>query len=292
MRFLDLVDFRKPKTPGYGISKSFYLSVLSPCAQLPAPSDWISPTGPVKGFIAPLAGDKDALHKPMERGAYAVTSLDKKTVMRCLVLPREEAGFDPDYYLAHPCSQALHTDIRSAIKATWTLIQLSFEGHHPMVSPSVWFAYSIASRLAEHVGGVVADPMSEDYLCPHEARPVFAEEGPLSADQIIRVKYPTEGTAHTLGLRKFGLPELEISGFGLGVAESAGVLLVSVAQTILNNGPLGEGAVLGDRDTPFKVVPGGMDRARWDGIPCLDLLPEKTGTVDQAILGALGSRRD
>ena len=49
--------FAKPKNPGYGISKNFYLSVLAGHAQLPSPDEIANPQGArgaVEGFLAPL----------------------------------------------------------------------------------------------------------------------------------------------------------------------------------------------------------------------------------------------
>jgi len=289
MRFWELIDFRKTKTPGYGLSRGFYMSVLSPTSVLPTPRDWVAPNGPLPGMIAPLAGGPEFLDRPLERGAYAITSMDKKSVLRCVVVCKEEAGFDPNAYLAHPSSHDLHPDIRAAIAATWTLIQLSFEGHDPMVAPSLHFILSLTSRLAEYVGGVVADPLAEDYLCPNEARPRFEATGPILAPQVIRVHSPKAGHVFTMGMRKFGLPEFELQGFSADLTRQAQELLLASAQTVLNHGPMSEGALIGDTACALKVVAGGLDRARWEGIPCLELIPEKTGALDQAILA--GSQR-
>src|SRR5688572_11612277 len=140
--------FGKPKTPGFGISKAYYLSVLSAKATLPQIVEVVNPKGSdgaVEGFGAPLMTDstKDDLQKPMSRGAYAIASKDRKTVLKLIVVPKEEAGFDPDAFLRSPQAAALPQDMANRIRATWSLLQLTFESHDPMVYPALDFFESI-----------------------------------------------------------------------------------------------------------------------------------------------------
>lgn len=97
-------QFSKPKNPGFGISRDFYLSVLSSRATLPTMLEILNPAGAagaVEGFGAPLmeGADKAALSRPLERGVYVLASKDRKTVLRMRVLSKEEAGFDPSAFV-------------------------------------------------------------------------------------------------------------------------------------------------------------------------------------------------
>lgn len=287
-----LLDYRKRKTPGYGISDQFYLSVLSPTPHLPTLVQVLNPAGEgaVPGFLAPLSGaGKDVLAQPLARGQYVASSLDKKSILKMVVLPKEEAGFSPEAFLRHPSSAHLSEDMRQSISATWLLIQLSVSAHDPMVSSTMHFMLSLASHLARLTGGVVADPMAQDYLSADQTLPKFNPEDVMPASQVIKVSTPKPGYSCTHGMLKFALPELEISGFSEPLTGASQLLLLGTAQTIFNHGPLVVGAKIGDSRASFSVVSGGFDRARWDGIPVLDLLPDQTAQVDEAIAAAIAS---
>src|SRR5436190_1574007 len=101
-----MLRFSRPKGPGFGISGGYYLSVLSSHATLPRIIEVINPTGDggaVTGFGAPLALDatKQALAEPMSRGAYVLASKDRKTVLKMLVMSKDETGFDPEAVARH-----------------------------------------------------------------------------------------------------------------------------------------------------------------------------------------------
>jgi hypothetical protein len=61
-------QFSKPKNPGFGISRSYYLSVLLAKANLPSIFEIVNPKsefGAVEGFGVPMATDeKEALRRP------------------------------------------------------------------------------------------------------------------------------------------------------------------------------------------------------------------------------------
>ena len=86
--------FAKPHGPGFGISKSFYLSVLAGSPALPPISAIINPkgtNGALEGFGVPLVAGKDKaiLDSPMLRGTYALAGKDRKTVVRLMVMSAE-----------------------------------------------------------------------------------------------------------------------------------------------------------------------------------------------------------
>ena len=96
-------QFRQ-KTPGFGISKDFYITVLAATAQLPSILEVVEPHGAfgaIEGFGVPLSRDKqkEDLTRPMERGVYGLATRNRETVLRLVVIPKEEAGFDPAPFL-------------------------------------------------------------------------------------------------------------------------------------------------------------------------------------------------
>jgi hypothetical protein len=52
-----------------------------------------------------------------------------------------------------------------------------------------------------------------------------------------------------------------------------------MAQTVLVAGPVANGQKFG----PFTLAEGGFDRARWEGIPVLELRPSVRETTQEAL---------
>jgi hypothetical protein len=285
-RLADIFRFSRPKGPGYGISREFYLSVLAATARLPAILDVIEPAGAggaIKGFGAPLreGASKDELGRPMERGAYVLASPDRKTVLKLLVVPKDEAGFDPDALLSSQIAASIPPELFARIRATWTLLQLAFEAHDPEVFPSVDFLLDVASRLGALTGGAVADPLSEAYHLPERLR--VGAQRPIDASNVVRVVWRPPGYAFTLGMRKFALPEFEIDRLASSDGPLAERFLYGLCQGVLVRGPLEPGDRVGSRRAPLLVGEGGLDRARWEGVAVYELLPVKGADVSAAM---------
>lgn len=290
-RFKNLWPWSKPKTPGFGISNSFYLSVLATITRLPSIDEIVNPKGEggaVVGFGAPLIGptDKSVLAQPMARGIYAIASTDRRTVLKTMVLPKEEAGFDPGVHVLSRMGSTLGQEVIHRIQATWTLVQLNFESHDPSVYPALDFLLDIAQRLGAKTEGVIADPLSQRYSLPEELRAPNPPNAAIDARNFVRAAtMPRENGIHafTLGLSKFALPELEIYGLLPGQETPAQRLLIAISQTILQGQTLDLGDRVGAKSAPFQVAPGGLDRAQWEGIPCFELIPARTASTAESL---------
>jgi len=291
VRLRELLRFTKHKTPGYGISREFYLSVLAAKAQLPTIAEIVSPhpeAGAIQGFGVPLdaSATKEDITKPIGRGAYAVASKDRKTVLKLLVLPTSETGFNPDTLLMSPLGLEFGPEIVNRVRATWTVMQLTFEAHDPMVYPSLDFLLGLSIRMAALTDGVVADPLAERYMLPSDVRHPRTSNAPIwAADHVaIGSRLTPQGlNIYTKGMRKFAQPELEVNTIEEPLFKAAGTLLLSLAQTQLMGTPIQPGAIVGIDNAPMRVATGGLDRGLWEGIPCLELIPEKTGGLNDAI---------
>lgn len=284
-RIQDVWPFLLPKkTPGYGISREFYVSVLAAVAQLPAPRDVVRPKpepGIVQGFIAPLSpgSTKDHLSQPMMRGGYAVASPDKRSVLRLLIMPTNEAGYVPDAFLSTPVGQSLSKEITDRVRATWYLLQVSFEAHDPAVWPSMKFLIDVTRSLAERTDGVIADPIAERYALPSDWTCSPVEH--LVANEHMDVKcLSRQGRlySYTRGLRKFALPEFEMDGLRVDQESSARRFLLALCQTVLLGNLTEPGSLVGEAGSTLRVADGGLDRSMWEGIPCLELIPEACST--------------
>lgn len=288
---MSVFRFGKPKNPGFGLSRGFYLSVLAAKARLPAILEIVAPKGvdgAVPGFGAPLGpgATKEDLARPLARGAYAVASPDRKTVLRMLVVSKEEAGYDPEALVRAAASLDLTEDLLARIRATWTLIQFSFESHDPMVYPALDFLLAVVGRTAALTEGVVADPVARRYLLPEQlVSPRAAGQSVCASDHIAVHAVAENGSAavHTLGFQKFALPEIEMTALATESIPLAESVLATIAQKVLEGELLAAGTRVGPRNAMFDVAEGGLDRARWEGIPVYELLPPRGMTIDEAL---------
>lgn len=282
--------FSNPKTPGFGIAKSFYLTVLSSRPVLPSILDVVNPQGTggaAVGFGAPLANvGKEALREPLGRGAYAIATKDRKTVLRMLVLSKDEAGYDPEAFARSSLAVGASPELLARMRATWTIAQLAYEAHDPGVYPALDFLLGVVARLATLTEGVVADAICQRYLLPqHLLQPRRMDPRIDARDHVaVLLKGRPDGVlAHTLGLQKFALPELEITGLSDTDQEAAAALLLSTSQGILLGRLLEVGQSLGDPRMPFQAAVGGFDRGLWEGIPVMELRPPTHASPSEAL---------
>lgn len=284
-------SFSKPKTPGFGIQRNYYLTVLSSKATLPPILLLINPKGEggaVEGFGAPLAPDvpKDSLGRPMERGAYAIASKDQKTVLRLLVMSKEEANFDPEPFSRSALAADLDPELLNRVRATWTIGQLTFESHDPMVYPALDFQLEFASRFAELTDGVVADPVSRRYLLPDQVRQIVRADPKIDARDVVGLSHRAKETGihlFTLGMQKFGLAELEITGLEITDLRLAETLLMSLCQSTLLGTFPANGDRIGAPGFEFEIRDGGFDRGIWEGITVFELIPPTLKTPGECL---------
>jgi hypothetical protein len=282
--------FGKPKTPGYGLSKQYYITVLAAKAHLPSIATVVNPkgeSGAISGFGVPLSNtcSKDDLHIPMARGAYAIASLDRKTVLRCLVISKEEAGFDPVAFALSKEAEEIDAELVARIRGTWTLIQLSVESHDPMVAPALAFLVQISQRFGDVTDGAIADPVSRRYCLPAS---MAGGTDPTRIDAQFHIALRAARDSdwlrpYTLGLQKFALRELEIPDVAPELEPAAQSMLIGIAQRELDGQVLELGDRIGPKSAPFHVAEGGFDRARWEGIPCFELVPPPNRTTNEVL---------
>jgi hypothetical protein len=282
-----LWKFAKPNGPGFGISKNFYLSVLAGVPVLPPITELIAPKpegGALDGFGVPLVNtnDKSLLAQPMQRGIYALSTKDQKNVVRMMVMNADEAGFSPEAIATSRLAERVTPEVLTRIRSTWHLVQLSWESHDPEVYPALDFFLNIAKRLAEITDGIVADPISERYLLPEQ---VFIKPrvDPLvdAREHIFIHSRPSDESLHvyTKGLIKINQQELELYGVSPESYDQAGRLLMSAAQGVF----MGFLVKSGSDVAGFEAREGGHDKARWEGIPVLELLPPTGIPVAQVL---------
>lgn len=245
--------------------------------------------GAVQGYGVPLASDatKQDLNEPIKRGIYALSSENRKTVLKMMVMPREEAGFDPAVIGRSELAKSWEPEVRLRVESTWMVMQLTFESYDPLAYPALDFLLTVAKRLAELTDGAIADPISQVYRLPSQVLPPRPANVPVLASDHVSVRTrEKDGAVHayTAGLTKLDHPEVEITGIGEAHKETAERFLMALAQTVLLGTRLEPGAIVGETSAPLKVATGGLDRGMWEGIPCFELIPEVKSTVDEALL--------
>lgn len=275
------LKFSKPKTPGYGISKDFYLTVLCCGSPLPILSDVIHPTGAdqaIEGFGVPLDPrlGKECLNYPMERGAYAFATKDRKTVLRSIVVSVDDAHFQPQAIVQQDELRESAEELKERIRCAKNLVQLCFEIHDPMVAPAMQFLLQIAAKLGTLSKGCIADPLSCRYALPEEV---------LHAAQIKSMYAPVHVSVHhrlaggfvscqTRGLAKFALPEIAVAQVSEVVAGAAEQLLMNVVQRQLDGSLVAVGDRIGTKAAQFRVH--ACSSGTWELIP-------EVGTTDEAL---------
>lgn len=284
-------QFSKPKGPGFGISRNYYLSVLCSSSVLPPILELVNPTGQggaAEGFGAPLAAgaDKSALQRPLERGAYVVATKDRKTVLRMLILSRDEAGYDPEAFVRSGLAEGADPELIARMRGAWNLAQFNFESHDPDVYPALDFLLGAAVRMGLMAEGVVADPIARRYRLPQE---VFARDRVdprIDARDHVSIQFRLDrGQLHgfTLGMQKFGLQEYEMQGIDPADDNLAGRFLIAVCQRVLLGDLTKNGERFGAPKLAFEARDGGLNRGMWEGIPVFELIPPTGKPVGECL---------
>ncbi len=221
----------------------------------------------------------------MTRGVYALASPDQKTVLKLMIMPRDEAGFDPEPFLRSVVAADFTTEIRTRVAATWHVMQLTFEAFDPTIGPALDFFLLSARKLAELTGGVVADPICRRYQLPEEVLQSPRMDPEMDArEHIVALRGKDARSAHTAGLIKFGLPEFQLNDLEPD-SHLAETFLLNLCQAILK----GNVPALGSQVGPFQVTVGGANRGDWEGIPVYELLPPTGVTTETALATWAGS---
>ncbi|MCC6404237.1 MAG: hypothetical protein IT207_09540 [Fimbriimonadaceae bacterium] len=275
-RLREALRFSKPQGLPLEISKQAYLAVLAARQPLPKLFDVVSPQGSdgsVPGFGVPVSPSASAPDRPLERGEYGIASPERKTVLRLKVLSKEEAGFVPSPSALGQIEAQFGKEVAGRVAAAWSLLQLTWESYDPEVYAALDFWLAIAHRLAALTEGIVSDPMAHSYVLPGDrrGRPVGAE---VWARELVGI-HTSEGHVHTLGLRKFVRPELEVTGIPAESTGAVGSLLLGVAQACLEGTRLSPGDSLEAGEGTVRIAEGGLDRAYWKCQTVLEILPDR-----------------
>ena len=280
--------FAKPKGPGFGISKSFYLSVLAGSPALPPITAIVNPkgaNGALEGFGVPLVEGKDKaiLDSPMLRGTYALASKDQKTVVRLMVMSAEEAGFSPDSIAASPMAALLSPELLIQLRSTWHLLQLSFESHDPDVYPSLDFLLGIATRLGEATQAIIADPLAERYVIPDQLIMRPRSDPNVDAREHVFIHRRPDGDKwhiFTKGLIKILQPEMELLDVEEHDQDEAARFLMSASQGVFQGYLVQNGSEVG----PFEARQGGHVKSVWPSDALvMELLPPTGKSVSELL---------
>lgn len=279
--FLEKLKFSKPVTPGFGLSKDFFVSVLAAKSVLPTLRELANPKGEggaVKAYLAPMQGnDRSALERPMVRGVYALASLDRKSVFKIACIPRDEAHFDPAPVLNSPLAATLSDEARNRIAATWHVIQLGVESHDPMVYPALEMAQDFVIRLAELADGVMADSVSRFYRLPEAIRMKPRLDPKFDVREHVSVVVSGD-VQISAGMLKFGLPEISLLNVPDEDAALATKFLLGTCQHIL----LGHVPEAGNRIGKFTLAYAGTGAP-----PSLELIADPGFSVSEALHGSI-----
>ncbi len=258
---------------------------------LPSIAEVANPSGIGGAAIAlgvPLDStrDKALLVQPMERGAYVIASKDRKTVLRLIIVSKEEAGYDPEEYANSPLAIGRDPELVVRIRATWTIGQLVFESHDPGVYPALDLFLAVAARMALLSDGVVADSISQRYLLPENVIAQNRVDPRVDVRDHVDVKFearPDGLHAYTLGMQKLALPEYEIHNLLDEDIPYAQAFLMALCQSVMLGDLTKEGEHFGSTKALFEARDGGFDKRLWHDLPVFELLPPTTKTPGEAL---------
>lgn len=261
----NLFKFQLEKGPGYGISQNFYLVVLSPNPVLPAARQVVNGKaegGAIPGVIAPLteSGPPQILNEPLHPGLYAISSIDRKTLIELRVQAMADSPFDPVVLAESDLGRGLDPEVLNRIRASWTISQLRVKTFDPQVHPSMLMTLGVAARLGQLAGGVIGDPMSLRYLLPENVltlNPAAAgtkrsskRELPYSIETVVSVHSELSRTSTQVlqqivayGLERFDLPPIGFTELPVECLPMAKSVLLSLCRDVLISG---EKALLGN----------------------------------------------
>lgn len=289
-RLKDLLPSKRvpPVAP---LSKDYYLTVMAARQPLPIMAAIAAPKGAneaVPGFIVPLSSgaEKSDLARPLARGTYGIASPDQKTVLRLTVVPTDEVGFDAAAVAQDRMADRLGQEDRARLAATWTLLQLQFESFDPALFPALSFFLQVAQRLTELTDGVLADPLSRRYLSASEIYHVPPPGLSLNMPDVIGIHVRPDGDRFALataGMAKVSHPELDLPGVGAEHVELAELFLLGLAHGVWRGQPLELGALVGEAEGLFRLIPGGRDAGWWGKTVPYELTPENHSTAGGAL---------
>lgn len=285
----NLFKFGMPKTPGFGISASYYLTLAASRTPLPALAEIVDPYGK-DGAVAgmgvpndPMMG-KETLTQPLIRGSYTFTTRDKRSVVAATVLTKSELGFDERDLLARKEMQGIDPIKRSRLERVSVMIQLKFLSHAPEVYPAIDFILHLAERIGVLSEAVVADPLSERWLLPEHLFFPRDLDVRFSVRDMVDVtirRTPDHGLVlDTRGLCKFDLPEFHCSDVDEDILELGVDLLYTLSHSVMLGEKFRPGETVGAEAMPFVLV---AMKSRH-GQDVLDLSPQSPGTTRGALL--------
>lgn len=285
-KLTDIFKFAKPKTIGYEISRDAYLSILCSTTQMPSVDSIAHPKGnrdAVVGFIAPLLGKMSRdLSAPLERGIYGIASLDQKTMLRMMMMPVSESGFDPEVLIKSSHALKFSPEVITTIRSTWHVAQLNFEAFDPQIAPALDLYLNIAQRLAQLTEGIIADPISHRYLQPEALQKPGKQPGEIPVYEHVSIgANPANGHCFTRGLIKFAMPEHELLDVPESFQVTAERFLLGVAQSALNGKTPELGTSAG---APGSLLTCAITRQRsWEGMPVYEWIPAPGTTLIECL---------
>ncbi len=233
--------FSKPR-PILTLSKGFYMTVFSTTPIMPPIIDVIHPrrmSHAVVGMGAPLKGhaDPESLAEPMKTGPYALVTMNRKTVIKTLVMPIDECDIDINAIAAEQAAIGVDFEALSRLRAAWFVTQFSFESYDPQIFASIRFLYRLTDRLAELTNGIIADPLAQRYVMPGSLFRESYDEDPLHPHELISIaELPGKDgpRLRTLGMAKFDHPDFAVELPHQDHLQSGQVLLTETVKSMLH----------------------------------------------------------
>jgi uncharacterized protein YegJ (DUF2314 family) len=187
-----------------------------------------------------------AQHAPALRRASDIAEGQPPPWVRVEVIPAASYILPPEEMLEQAV-RTLSPQEQSALASAGHVIHLEVSTAAPRLE-EVRQAYALALALAQAWDGIILDTQAAQFFGPEawKAQRLGGwEQGTPLLEQHFNSLLYEEDEEHsrfsTVGLEKFGLPELEVARIPNSEVERVGTLLNVVAQLMLEGTPVGEG---------------------------------------------------
>lgn len=227
----------------------------------------------------PMAALKDALVR--EGGTIKLVKALSKTPaepqVEATLDPASQNGYaPPDLQAIQYFGRGLSREQAEAVQLSRLALVLEFARPVDTTFASLRAADSLVLRVAEQTGGLLWDEETREIFTPDEWRKRRIDSWRGDIPDVVKhtVIHAYQGDklvrAITLGMRKFGLPDVVINDFPWSENRQIGNLINLLSQTLAEGGAVGQGGAM-DMDLKKIRHPAA---ARPDGIT---LLPNASG---------------
>jgi len=234
--------------------------------------------GALQGYLVPLDRSPDQVDLAkavMLSGRYGLVTADKTAGLDIAVGPvaglPNGVGEALGSAVKEPAFLRSRLEILLAAEPFVAELSIADAGTHRLAAAE-WI-HQAADRIAGLSGGLVRDMILKRWWLPGAWSELYRNQDEnFALPHVVVFAITGQPTwVHTLGLHRFGKPELETFLEGDKYAGLAGQYLLQVGSSLLSGAEMQVGEIVGGRNYRFGIAPGGRRDAHWRGTEVWEL---------------------